>query len=736
MHKLREDIENGYPHILMARCMNKDRADEVFSYYEQHEDLNPIKVYTGLAGLANIIRSIKNREHSIIVCVDMLGEGFDLPELKIAAIHDERQSLPITLQFIGRFTRTSYDQLGEASFITNLAYPPIKEELDQLYAKDADWNLLLPMLSEAATQKELDFKEFLAGFQNLDESDIPFQNINPALSTVIYTFDGDTWNPNNWKEGIVRLETYEHQFSSVNPHENTLVIILGKISQVEWGSFDTVQNLEWDMIAVFWDLRPNVNRIFINSSMKGLQTKKLVGALFEGEALKVTGMDVFRIFHNVKRLSLFNVGGRPGAGQDISFRSFFGKDVQDGIAMLEQGELIKNNIFGVGYKDGEKVSLGCSVKGKIWSYQRGNLDELTDWCRVMGDIVEDPNINPNTVLEHTLQVRKISERPHVKAVSIDWNPELYKFIDSRYQIFINGIRYHLWDIDLEIDDDIDRHELVFSIVTDTNEVRFRQILYETQQQQPAFRIDQLTEIEALISYGNTTMSLVDYFTQYSPIFWFANGAQLYQCQYVMPREQPELFPLDDIISQTWPGVSLNKESRGVPPFVQDSIQHAFLQQISNDFDLIYDGDGKGEIADIIAFNTSSERIDVHLFHLKYAKNGVVGNDIDNFYQVCGQCQKSVNWKYKDGKEFFDQLFRKRQKTENNITCDRLVKGTADQLEGMLAAAKWTKPMKFHMYIVQPGMAKNNVSDDIRLLLGTTAHYLHVVANIPLKVYSS
>ena len=47
----------------------------------------------------------------------MLGEGFDLPELKIAAFHDVKKSLPITLQFAGRFTRTSRDNnLGKASF--------------------------------------------------------------------------------------------------------------------------------------------------------------------------------------------------------------------------------------------------------------------------------------------------------------------------------------------------------------------------------------------------------------------------------------------------------------------------------------------------------------------------------------------------------------------------------------------------------------------------------------------
>ncbi len=75
---------------------------------------------------------INNREHKIVVCVNMLGEGYDLPQLKIAAVHDERQSLPITLQFIGRFTRTA-SNLGAASFVTNIAYAPISQELNQLY---------------------------------------------------------------------------------------------------------------------------------------------------------------------------------------------------------------------------------------------------------------------------------------------------------------------------------------------------------------------------------------------------------------------------------------------------------------------------------------------------------------------------------------------------------------------------------------------------------------------------
>lgn len=69
-----------------------------------------------------------------------------------------------------------------------------------------------------------------------------------------------------------------------------------------------------------------------------------------------------------------------------------------------------------------------------------------------------------------------------------------------------------------------------------------------------------------------------------------------------------------------------------------------------------------EISDIIRMNDSDEVIDIHLFHLKYAKGGIVSNNIDNFYQVCGQAQKSLKWKHSEGKEFFNHLFRRKKKT--------------------------------------------------------------------------
>jgi superfamily II DNA or RNA helicase len=737
VQQLKTDILDGYNHILMARCMSKPRAKEVFAYYEKYPEYKPVLVYTGISGLSDKIEAIKRGEHSIIVCVNMLGEGFDLPSLKIAAIHDERQSLPVTLQFIGRFTRTSYHLLGNASFITNTAYPPIHEELDQLYARNADWNLLLPRLNANATQKEINIKEFLEGFGNLDNSVIPFAQINPALSTIIYKTNVHEWRPakHYWEELFIG---YDHVFSATN-HTDTLVIILGKIEQIEWGSFETVQNLKWDIIIIHWDLRPGLNRIFLNTSLKQYLAKELLEKIFgEGNVSLITGMCVFRIFHNVNRLSLFNVGTRKGIGQDITFQSYFGKGVQDGIKLLEQGTLIKNNIFGVGYKAGEKVSLGCSVKGKIWSYQRGNLDELIKWCKTIGEVVEDETIDPNVVLQHTLAIEKLGHRPvDAMPILIDWHPEMYENIESRYHLNINGNLINFENVELNLLNPDLHQPLQFSVDTENISVRF-QINIDTNPQtnETFYEIVQLTNEVCLIQYGNKNENLLHFFQFNVPTIWFADGSQLFGNLYVKLKNRPDLIHQDSIIGDDWTGVSIERESQGIAPYIQDSIQYYFIEKIKDNFQIVYDDDGKGEIADIIGINDTGDVIDVHLYHLKYASEGNINNNIGNFYQVCGQAQKSLKWKHKDGREIFTHLFKRKTKTLNGNSCSRIVKGTEGDLENLLEQAKWTKAIRYHMYIVQPSLSKANASDDILLLLGNVQHCLATVGDIDLLVYTS
>jgi superfamily II DNA or RNA helicase len=135
---LRADLKAGYNHLMMVRAKSHKRATDLFEIYKQHVDLTPVLIHSKVPNQARVMAEIVEKKHRIIVCVDMLGEGFDLPELKIAAIHDQHQSPAVTLQFIGRLTRVDA-ALGDAKFVANIANQKTDHQMAELYKESADW---------------------------------------------------------------------------------------------------------------------------------------------------------------------------------------------------------------------------------------------------------------------------------------------------------------------------------------------------------------------------------------------------------------------------------------------------------------------------------------------------------------------------------------------------------------------------------------------------------------------
>lgn len=134
--------------MLLARANTIGQAQILFEniYSAQFPDLNPILVHSQTRGREQVLKKIRSGQHRIVICVDMFGEGFDLPQLKVAALHSVHKSLGITLQFIGRFARAAAN-VGDASFVANTAEDGVPEALESLYQEDADWNNLLSDLS-------------------------------------------------------------------------------------------------------------------------------------------------------------------------------------------------------------------------------------------------------------------------------------------------------------------------------------------------------------------------------------------------------------------------------------------------------------------------------------------------------------------------------------------------------------------------------------------------------------
>lgn len=741
---LKRDREAGFEHILMARCKDTKRANEIFKYYEVYPEYKPIVIYSGSKGKTQALEEIKRGEHKIIICVNMLGEGFDLPQLKIAAIHDERQSLPITLQFIGRFTRTSSLNIGEASFVTNMAYPPLANDIRDLYLKDADWNFIIPGLNDKATDEQKAFAELLKEFPNINQSKIPFQSINPALSTVIYRIDTIDWDPLKW-ETVFTEKDFDYRYADWNSQDDLMIIILGRLEDLDWSNFEGLQNRVWNVILLHKYDTGRYKHLYINSSMHGMSFDKLVEALFGTPQTMLDGDKMFKTFHGIHRLLVQNFGGRKNISGDVSFKSYVGRDVENGVSEAKQLKLIKNNIFASGIYDGEPTTHGCSKKGKIWSYRRGNLLMFKEWSHRMGRLVEDPSIPEDELFKYTLKAKSIGSCPPVVPVSIDWDDDVYKNANLEQMLSIEGIDnpVYIFDADIEIcprEWNLDNlpKDIHFQISYEGKCTKYCITYYSEDRGDSTvfgYKVEKISGPN--IAFRRRQVHFGD-ITQYfntekrSPIVFFADGAMLYANNLVEMREATVSFDANELVTYDWKNVSLKDESMGWP-HETNTIQYYFWQQINEKHEFIFYDDGSGEIADLIGINQDANTIFIDLYHIKFAQGNQVSKRIDNFYAVCGQAQKSLKWKNPEMNIFKRMLERvaKTKKGEN-----RILRGDMDLLKQLFQEATVKKRIRINLHIVQPGLSKQDAPSDILHLLGVVKNYAYDVCNAQLKVHCS
>lgn len=731
---LERDINKGFNHILMARCKDKQRADQVFKVYEKYSSFNPVKIYSGLgitiAERKLALEKIINKECKIIVCVDMLGEGFDLPELKIAAFHDIKKSLPITLQLAGRFTRTKHDEeLGEATFIVNLADIHAKEELEELYAQDSDWNALLPQLSSSQIDDEIEFEEFIRQFNNYENSSISLQNIRPALSTVIYRNVDNIWNPSNFKKGL-HIAGDDKVIYNINPKDKVLVVVIANKKNIEWGNFKDIHNIQWDLIIAYYDVKNKL--LYIHGSDKGSLYSELAHAIIGKGAEMVNKLDVFKAFHNINRVKLQNVGLKEFLGKNIRFRMSVGTDVEEALSLAEKQKAQKAFVYGVGYENGDKVSLGCSYKGRLWTRQNGDLKKFINWCNKISQKIIDETIDPNLLLRETLLPKLISKIPGKQVVSVDWNEQVYMEQETKIKFICDGARYDFYNFDILVDYESGQGTIKFILFSEPNIfIKLEMILSENDYE---FKIIQSPYENIEVIYGSKKLSINDFLKVFEPTVWFADGSALSGNEYVELKQVILPYRKELIECWDWRGVDIKKESQDVSPKIIDSIQYKVIQKLKKeDYDIIYDDDGSGEIADVITIKEVDKKILIKLYHLKYAKEGVVSKRIDNLYEVCGQAQKSIHWKHKDGNEFFEHLLRRETKYQNGASCSRIEKGNKDKIIYFSQITKRKYPVEYEIYIVQPGLNPDMATEAQLTLLGVTANFIKEFAAINLKV---
>lgn len=452
----------------------------------------------------------------------------------------------------------------------------------------------------------------------------------------------------------------------------------------------------------------------------------------------INKINIFKAFYGLNRVRLQNVGLKEFLGRNISFTMRTGYDIEAALELAAKQKAEKAFVFGVGFENGEKVSLGCSYKGRIWAHAKGDIQQLIEWFDSLGKKLIMEDIDPNTILKETLMRNSVSMRPAILPFAIDWNEFTYLEPETRITFVNNSNEYNLYNTELQLFSPTVDGDLMFHLVTPFEIIKLRQELFNNGNFDDYRFVRYSSDSEIfVVKIGRRQISLEQYFMEYPPTWWFVDGSSLTGNDYIELKQLLQKYPKEKIIGRQWPGINLRNESQGIYPKITDSIQYNIIQELKEgDYDIIYDDDYSGEIADIITIKQSESKIQIQLYHLKYAKEGKVSQRIDNLYEVCGQAMKSVNWKFKDSKEFFNHLLRRETKKRKGKSCSRIEHGTKDKIVFLKEIAKRKFPVDFEIFIIQPGLSSSNPSDEQLALLGVTESYLKDKSNISLTVIGS
>lgn len=104
--------------------------------------------------------------------------------------------------------------------------------------------------------------------------------------------------------------------------------------------------------------------------------------------------------------------------------------------------------------------------------------------------------------------------------------------------------------------------------------------------------------------------------------------------YVTENSANFRFSEEQLVKWSWDKVDISKESQGVTKD-KDSIQYFTIQKLlgNQSYEIIFDDDNAGEIADIVAIQEKDKEICFEFYHCKFAHGAKAGSRVADLKKV-------------------------------------------------------------------------------------------------------
>jgi len=683
------DKQAGYNHVLMVRTSNIEKAKGLKILYAQETKLRLERIDSSMSykTVENIIAMLKEGTLDGIICVDMLGEGFDFPNLKIAAIHSPHKSLSSTLQFIGRFARTNSDDIGIAKFVA-MNDEELVIENNKLFTSDAIWQKMILGMSDYHTHNEEEIKANLSNYQRDDGEPIgddlvSLYSLRPNCHAKIFRVTGFDINATFPDACCVGNNVYR------NNSDNTIIAIGNVAKKPKWATSDHLLDITNFLYIIHFQQETSL--LFIYSQVKTEIDYQEIVKSFSSGFEKIIRTEMHRVLAGMSNFELFNTGMQnrsPDRGE--SYRILSGSNVASSIDPTSGRMYSPGHVFCKALSsEGNQMTIGYSSGSKIWSSNYSLIIDYIKWCNSCGHKIADESlvVKTNTKYDSMPMPVRLSEYPNNiiyclfsdKTFSsppsvVDKNNEQTQFLLTDSTIVITDQKKEALSLKISIDDMVDLIEC--DIQGNYN----------------------CKNPSVLIKNGRNTMPLSDYLNSYPILFKVSNGNLIIENELFVGEQDIPIFNFDLINPIKWGNYKTDVNCEfGKATHGKKSIHETTLELlINNGYDLILYDHGTGEIADFITIKDTAKYIDVSLYHIKSMGGATYNSNIGDIYEVCQQGIKSLVW-LKSNLYFLEKI-KKRQKVNH---C-KVMEGHHD-LETIL---KSDKELSAKIIIVQPSISKS------------------------------
>ncbi len=703
-----EDRVGGLDHYLMVRTDSKARASELAGLYATETKLILRPVHSGLSlkVVKKTIEALRSKDLDGIIAVDMLGEGFDFPNLKIAAVHSPHKSLAATLQFIGRFARTGGPTIGQAKFVAVLQ--EIKGAVRDLYDEGAEWQEIIPMLNDERVQDELQTRNILSSFRpdtrlSVDDEteDLSLYAIRPYSHVKIYEVDPQL----DITADVQLTQGLEIRHRELSEDKTAVIFITKEEVQPKWAPPGRFTKIEYDLFIVYIDRATGF--LFICTSRRRELTYRHLISQYTGDRNRILAVDVInRVLNDITKPEAFSVGMRARMHTSAeSYRIMAGSNAAKAIKPSDGRMYHRGHAMFRGQEGGADVTIGLSSASKVWTNAYLQIPHLLRWCSHVASKLANkkPSHSPSN-WDYLPMSKRIDNLPKLRAIAADWEEAVY--LDPPILRFIadGTVReVSLLDCDLVIDEDQPVDTIRFSVVLDDLHWPFE---FALRPEPTVTAVGWDKDDGPTVEWENEQLPLTDFVRVLMPTFYFADFSTLRRNEYLRAVTDGLVFPRERIEVVDWASHHVDiRAERENPKEGHDSIHSYLLQRLSDEGHsvVVYD-DGSGEIADFVTINEKNNVVRIGLHHAKATKEKKAGQRVADVHEVCMQAVKCMRWTVPPAK-LIDRLLARCLDIE-----DRLVVGTRDDLKRLRKEVE-SKEVRYQVVIVQPGISFSGFGPD-------------------------